>query len=206
MTIPHIIEQVVFYFSAIMVVISGIMVIAQRNPVRGALALVLAFVFSAVLWILLESEFLALALIFVYVGAVMTLFLFVVMMLDMDIEPMKRNFVRYLPIGLFISVLVLAFMIYVVAPEHFGLSKYAKPLHASAAYSNVKELGHVLYTKFVYPFELAAVLLLVAMVSAISLALPVVRERKLQNPAEQVMVKREDRIRLVNVPSEKRID
>ncbi len=205
MTINMILEQIVFYAAAVTIVFAGIMVIGSRNPVRGALFLVLAFVASAILWILLEAEFLALALIFVYVGAVMTLFLFVVMMLDINLEPMKTRFVRYLPLGLLVMALVLVLVIFAVAPQHFGTAKYAVPQHASASYSNVKELGSVLYTTYMYPFELASVLLLVAIIAAISLALPSSRKRRLQRPGEQVQVKREDRLRMVKMQAEKKI-
>lgn len=177
------------------------MVILVRNPVKGALFLVLAFFCSSVLWMLMQAEFLSLALIFVYVGAVMTLFLFVVMMLNLDLSSLREGFVRYLPFGLIVMALLVGLMLFVIGPKHFD-SSYATLKIQPSDYSNTKELGNVLYTEYLYPFEIAAVILLVAIVSAISLAFRPKRERKSQNIAAQINVRAEDRVKLVNMKSE----
>ena len=194
--------QLVFYLFSAILLLAGIMVITSRNPVYGVLFLVLAFFASAILWMLLEAEFLALTLIFVYVGAVMTLFLFVVMMLNIDLEPLREGFSRFLPFGILVMVALAAILLFVVGPKHFGLPDYPSPPLASADHSNVQMLGEVLYTQYVYPFELAAVLLLVAIISAVGLAHRGPRKSKTQRTSEQVAVRPEDRVRLVNMPSE----
>lgn len=181
------------------------MVITSRFPVRGVLFLVLAFFASAVLWMLIQAEFLALVLIFVYVGAVMTLFLFVVMMLNLDQAPRFKGWVSYLPFGVILTVVLLAIMLYpFYRSMNFSSLDYHLVLHP-ADYSNVKVLGAVLYTHYVYPFELAAVLLLAAIIAAISLVL---RGRKpntkSQRIAEQIRVNPKDRLQLIrHFPVEK---
>jgi NADH-quinone oxidoreductase subunit J len=173
------------------------MVIIARNPVHSALFLVLAFFASAGLWILLQAEFLALILILVYVGAVMTLFLFVVMTLNLDTHAM-RSPARYLPIALLIVALLTALMIYVLTPHKaMFMTTLADLPQVAPDYSNTRALGRILYTEYVYPFEVAGALLLVAIVAAISLSARVIRNRKVQAPGEQSAVKREDRVRLV---------
>lgn len=194
--------QLIFYLFSAVLLLSGTLVITSRNPVHGVLFLVLAFFASAVLWLLLEAEFLALALIFVYVGAVMTLFLFVVMMLTIDLAPLREGFMRYLPIGLVVMVALAALIIFAIGPQHFSLAQYPAPQPAGAEESNVQALGAVLYTQYAYPFEIAAVLLLVAIIAAVSLAHHGRRKSKTQNIREQVTVRREDRVRLVNMPAE----
>jgi len=193
------IPLLVFYFNAFVLVASSIMVITQRNPVRGALFLVLAFFCSAILWMLMEAEFLSLLLIFVYVGAVMTLFLFVVMMINIDLVPEREGFVRYLPFGAILMVIMVGLMLYVIKPVHFKLAS-AAPVSHPANYSNVKELGEVLYTQYMYPFEIAAIILVVAIVAAISLAF---RGRKAntksQKMSEQHAVRAKDRFYLVDL-------
>lgn len=190
-------QAFIFYFFALVAVISALMVITSRYPVRAVLFLVLTFFSSAVLWMLLEAEFLSLVLIFVYVGAVMTLFLFVVMMLNLDIAPRQKGWVQYLPVGILLMVAMGALMLRVINPHYFPVIAYPGVVHP-ANYSNVQELGGLLYTQYVYPFELAAVLLLVAIVAAISLAF---RGRKTNTKAqkisEQLEVKPRDRVRLV---------
>lgn len=193
-------QPAVFFFFSGMLLLSGFMVIISRNPVRGVLFLVLAFFASAVLWMLMEAEFLSLVLIFVYVGAVMTLFLFVVMMLNINEVPAREKFVRYFPIGLLIMVALVGLMLWVIGPEHFGATQ--TPAKAAADYSNVKALGSVLYTQYLYPFEIAAALLLVAIVSAISLAFRGPQNRRSQKIAEQLAVSKEDRLHIVNMKSE----
>ncbi len=198
-------EQFLFYvFSAVTVVSAG-MVVTRRNPVHAVLWLVLAFVSSAVLWMLLEAEFLAIALVLVYVGAVMVLFLFVVMMLDVDLATLRAQFIRYLPLGLAVALVMAVEIFLVVGPAQFGLADYPRPAGAAAGYSNTEALGLVLYTVYVYPFEIAAVILLVAIVAAIRLTLRHRPETKYQKPERQVRVtKGPDRIRIVQMPSEVR--
>lgn len=199
-------EKILFYVFASIAVIAAGMVVTRRNPVHAVLYLVLAFVASAGLWILLEAEFLAIALVLVYVGAVMVLFLFVVMMLDIDVAAMRAQFIRYLPLGLLIAVVMLAEIFLVVGPDTFGLEQFAKPQAQPADYSNTSELGMVLYTVYMYPFEIAAVILLVAIVAAIRLTLRRRPDTKYEDPARQVRVKKgPDRVRIVQVPVEPRV-
>lgn len=189
-------------FSALLL-LAALMVITSKNPVKGVLFLVLAFVASAALWMMLEAEFLSLVLIFVYVGAVMTLFLFVVMMLNIDLASLKQGFVRYLPLGLILTVVLIGLIFYVITPSHFPLGKNGQLVEHSANYSNTKELGSVLYTQYVYPFEIASALLLVAIVAAISLAFRGRQNSKAQRISQQVSVQKDDRYYLVNLRSKK---
>jgi NADH-quinone oxidoreductase subunit J len=193
------IEPALFYIFSGILVFSAIMVITVRNPVHAVLFLVLAFFTSAAVWLLLEAEFLAIVLVLVYVGAVMVLFLFVVMMLDINFAPLREGFIRYLPVGVLVAVLILVEMALVIGPRHFGLDHYSAPVRASADYSNTEELGAILYTVYVYPFEIAAAILLVAIVAAIALTMRRRPQTKYQNPAEQVTVRRSDRVRMVKM-------
>jgi len=195
-------EKFVFYVFAAVLVFSAIMVITRRNPVHSVLFLVLAFFNAAGLWMLLEAEFLAITLVLVYVGAVMVLFLFVVMMLDIEIAELRASFIKYMPIGVLIGLLMIVELLLVVGPEHFGLDKYAAPAKHAADYSNTKELGEMLYTNYLYPFEIAAVILLVAIVAAISLTLRRRPETRYQDPASQVVVKKKDRLKIVKMEAE----
>lgn len=197
-------EKIIFYVFAAIMVFGASMVITVRNPVRAALFLVLTFFASAAIWILLEAEFLAIVLVLVYVGAVMVLFLFVVMMLDINLARIKEGFIHYLPLGIAVAVLMAAMMILAVGPEYFGLDKFAAPTPRPADYSNTRELGDILYTVYVYPFEIASVILLVAIVAAITLTLRRRPNVKKQKPEEQIAVKRNDRVRMVNMPTEER--
>ncbi len=197
-------EQIIFYAFAAILVFSATMVISVRNPVHAALFLVLGFFSSAGLWLLLEAEFLAITLVLVYVGAVMVLFLFVVMMLDINIARMREGFARFLPIGVVVALLTLLAMAGVVGGEHFGLEQMAAPDPRGADYSNISELGSLLYTVYVYPFEIASVVLLVAIIAAIALTLRHREGTKFQNPGEQAAINRADRVRLVEMPSEER--
>jgi len=190
----------VFYILSAILLLASLRVITARNPVHAALALVLAFFTAAGLWLLLEAEFLAITLVLVYIGAVMVLFLFVVMMLDINLEELRRGFWSYLPAGLLVGGLMVVEMIMVFGGRDFGL---AEPAAHAADYSNTKELGMLLYTEYVYPFELAAVLLLVAMVAAITLTHRKRGDTRAMNPADQVKVKRADRIRMVNLKPQK---
>lgn len=193
-------SALVFYFFAAILLLAGVRVITARNPVHAALALVLAFFTAAGLWLLLEAEFLAITLVLVYVGAVMVLFLFVVMMLDINIEQIRQHFWDYLPIAALVAGLMVVQMVLVLGGENFGL---IAPEPKPADYSNTKELGRLLYTDYVYPFELAAVILLVAIVAAIALTLRRRQGLKWVDPAQQVKVKREGRIRMVNLQPQK---
>ncbi len=194
----------IFYFFAAILVFAGLRVITARNPVHAALFLVLAFFTAAGLWMLLEAEFLAITLVLVYVGAVMVLFLFVVMMLDINLDKLREGFWDYLPLAGFVSVLLVIEMALILGSRHFGLDVMATPEPHPADYSNTKELGRLLYTDYIYAFELAAVILLVAIVAAIALTLRRRKDSKYINPAEQVRVKRNDRLRIVKMQSEKR--
>jgi NADH-quinone oxidoreductase subunit J len=198
------VELGIFYVFAFVLVFAGLMVITARNPVHAALFLVLAFFSCSGLWLLLEAEFLAIALVLVYVGAVMVLFLFVVMMLDINLAPLREGFARYLPIGILVALLIAAQIAVVVGPEHMGLDKMPAPERVAADYSNTEALGRVLYTEYVYAFEIAAVILLVAIVAAIALTMRRRPGSRTQIPSEQVAVRRADRVRLVKMPAEKR--
>ena len=200
------VEKILFYVFSAILVFAATMVITRKNPVHSALYLVLAFFTSSGLWILAEAEFLAIALVLVYVGAVMVLFLFVVMMLDIDLATIRAGMIKYLPIGIITAVVMLVSMWLVVGPEHFGLDKYAAPARHAADYSNTEELGSMLYTVYMYPFEIAAVILLVAIVAAISLTLRRRPDTKYQNPSEQVTVRKADRLRVVKMDSEEKME
>jgi len=194
----------IFYFFAAILVFAGLRVITARNPVHAALFLVLAFFTAAGLWMLLEAEFLAITLVLVYVGAVMVLFLFVVMMLDINLDKLREGFWDYLPLAGFVSVLLVIEMVLILGSRHFGLEVMGTPAPHPADYSNTKELGRLLYTDYVYAFELAAVILLVAIVAAIALTLRRRKDSKYIDPAEQVKVKRNDRLRIVKMPAVKK--
>lgn len=199
-------EKVLFYIFAAVLIFAASRVITARNPVHAALFLVLAFVNSSFLWMLLEAEFLSIALVLVYVGAVMVLFLFVVMMLDINVAPLREGFTQYLPLGATIAAIIALEMILVIGGKggYFGSGNFALPLPHPADYSNTQELGRVLYTVYVYPFEIAAVILLVAIIAAISLTMRRRTGTKYQDPAVQVLVQRDDRVRLVKMDAEKR--
>lgn len=208
--------QAVFYVFAGLTIFAAFMVITQNNPVRCVLFLVLTFFTSAVLWILLQAEFLALILVLVYVGAVMTLFLFVVMMLNIDTESMKTHFVRYLPFGLILVSLLIGLLLIALPEAAFKQSteisgpvvsmpvmdeeNYVEPVKTP---SNTEQIGLVLYTDYVFAFEIAAVILLVAIVAAITLVHREAPRSKRQNVVEQTMTRREDRVRLVKMNVEK---
>lgn len=192
--------DIVFYTLATILLFASVRVITTRNPVQAALHLVLAFFTAAGIWLLLEAEFLAIALVLVYVGAVMVLFLFVVMMLDINIDKLREGFWEYLPMAGFIGVLMAVEMAMVLGGKYFAVTKVvAKP----ADYSNTTELGRVLYTDYFLPFELASVVLLVAIVAAITLTLRDRKESKSMNVADQVKVRKQDRMRIVKMASEK---
>ncbi len=199
-------DKLVFYVLAAILVFAATRVITVRNPVHAALHLVLAFFTCAGLWLLLEAEFLAITLVLVYVGAVMVLFLFVVMMLDINTAPLREGFMRYLPVGLTVAALMILEMYLVLRSKYFDAESMPAPARHAADYSNTRELGSVLYTDYVYAFEIASVILVVAIIAAIALTLRKRPETKMQNPAEQVKVRSTDRVRLVKMKAEKRPD
>lgn len=198
MTATHLI----FYVFASMAVCSALAVISLRNPVHSVLSLVITFFAMSGIWMTLRAEFLSLILLLVYVGAVMTLFLFVVMMLNIDTEGKRSGFVNYLPLGIILVLLLMGLLIYSVGPEFFGLTQMPAPPAEAADYSNLHHLGSVLYTEYAYPFEIAGVILLAAIIAAITLTHRGPVRRKVQNVSAQVAVRPEDRVRLINMPSE----
>jgi NADH-quinone oxidoreductase subunit J len=197
------IVEILFYVFAVFLITSAVGVITARNPVHCALFLVLAFFHSAVIWLLMEAEFLAIVLLLVYVGAVMVLFLFVVMMLDVNVAKLREGFTRYAPLGILVAALVVVEIGSVVWVKSLGgAAPEAAASVAVEGYSNTQALGELLYTKYLYPFELAAVLLLVAIVAAISLTMRHRTGLKAQDVGAQVSVRAKDRVRVVQMPSE----
>jgi NADH-quinone oxidoreductase subunit J len=193
-------ETWLFLLFGAVLLVSGVLVITARNPVHGVLFLVLAFFTAAGIWLLLRAEFLAIALVVVYVGAVMVLFLFVVMMLDINLERVREGFWRNLPLALIVGGIMVFEMVAVLLNRIYGTRPLATPVPAN--YSNTKELGRVLYTQYAYAFEIAAVLLLVAIIAAIALTLRRRKDSRSQDPSAQVRARREDRVQLVSMPSE----
>ena len=195
--------EVLFWVFASILSMAALGMITVRNPVHSALLLVLCFFTSAAIWLLIEAEFLAVVLILVYVGAVMVLFLFVVMMLDINVEEVRARVTRYALFGGVVAGVVVFEMVSVVWTRSLGVDVTTGAQPQPAGYSNTAELGALLYTKYVYPFELAAVLLLIAIVAAISLTMRKRAGLKQQNVAKQVAVRREDRVRIVKMDAEK---
>jgi NADH-quinone oxidoreductase subunit J len=201
------IVEIVFYAFALVVTLAGVMVITVRNPVYAALFLVLAFFSCAAIWMLLEAEFLAIVLVLVYVGAVMVLFLFVVMMLDINLAPLSEGFIRYLPVGVVVaSVMAAELMVVLWTRGRFDASAFPIPAPQAQGYSNTTALGELLFTRYLLPFEVAGIILLVAIIAAIALTLRKRSGVKTQDPAQQVMVQRDKRIRVVSMKSEPRQD
>jgi NADH-quinone oxidoreductase subunit J len=192
----------VFYMLATIMVLASLRVITARNPVHAALALVLAFFNAAGIWLLLHAEFLAIALTMVYVGAVMVLFLFVVMMLDINIDRLRQGFWQNLPLGALVGVLMIFEMWVVLGGRYFGLDAMAPPV-IPAEHSNTRILGRLLFTDYVYPFELASIVLLVGIVAAVMLTLRSRKDTRYMHPSDQVKVQRKDRVRIVQMPTEK---
>jgi NADH-quinone oxidoreductase subunit J len=194
------ITEILFYAFAAVLVVAAVGLITARNPVHAALFLVFAFVNSAVIWLLLEAEFLAIVLVLVYVGAVMVLFLFVVMMLDVNLAQLREGFTRYAPLGLLIAVIVVIEIGSVVWVKQLGgATAPAASLAQAENYSNTRALGELLYTDYLYPFELAAVILLVAIVAAIVLTMRQRTGLKVQDIAAQVAVRAKDRVRIIKM-------
>jgi NADH-quinone oxidoreductase subunit J len=200
------ITEILFYAFSAVLVVAALGVITARNPVHAALFLVFAFFNSAVIWLLLEAEFLAIVLVLVYVGAVMVLFLFVVMMIDVNLAQMREGFTRYAPLGIIIAVLVVVEIGSVVWVKHLGIGQQSAMATAVEGYSNTRALGELLYTKYLYPFELAAMVLLLAIIAAIVLTMRHRVGLKAQDVTAQVAVRARDRIRIVKMDAEKRTD
>ena len=195
----------IFYLFATVTVVAALRVVTARNPVHSALFLVLTFFSAAAIWLLLKAEFLAITLVLVYIGAVMVLFLFVVMMLDVNIAETRRGFWANLPVAAFVGVVIVLELAAVLWHQFSSVQASDAP-RLPADYSNTKALGALIYTEYVYPFEIAAVILLVAIVAAIALTLRRRKGVKSQNPSEQVRVRSTDRVRLVRMPASKRAD
>jgi len=191
----------IFYLFSFVTLLSAVAVVTVRNPIYSALFLILAFFSSAATWVLLEAEFLGVVLVLVYVGAVMVLFLFVIMMLDIQIDTLKEGFIRYLPVGLLVAIAVATEMILVMNSDVF---KVDIPDPVPLSVNNIKALGEVLYTEYVYPFEIAAVILVVAIIAAIVLTLRRRKGVKKQDPSKQVRVKKSDRLRVISMKTEER--
>ncbi len=198
-------ELLIFYVFAAIMVFAAARVITARNPVHSAMFLVLTFFTCAAIWLLLEAEFLAITLVLVYVGAVMVLFLFVVMMLDVNVEPLREGFVKYLPVGILVGLIMFAEMIFLITQKYFKAEQFPIPERASVeVMSNTETLGRLLYSEYLFQFEIAAIILLVAIVAAISLTMRRRPNTKYQSPAEQVQVTKQDRLRVVQMPTEER--
>lgn len=198
------VNQVIFYIFGGLAIVSALLVITQNNPVRCVLFLVLTFFASSVLWMLIGAEFLSLILVLVYVGAVMTLFLFVVMMLNIDVESMKSHFIRYMPFGLIVVALLVGLLLVAIPEKEFSRAvEQSATSTVVSTIGNTERIGLVLYTDYVLVFELAAVLLLVAIISAITLVHRGAVRCKQQNIVDQIMTRRSDRVRLVKMKSEK---
>lgn len=196
-------EQFIFYLLATIATVAGLMMISVKNPVKAALWLVLAFISTAGVWIMAQAEFLGLVLILVYVGAVMVLFLFVVMMLDINMAILKEGFTKYLPLGAMAAVAIFAMMYMVLGPEHFGVEITGKPVTHAADFSNTEAIAIPLYTTHAYAFVLAAVLLLLGIVAAIALTLRrrPTTEVLYQDIDKQVKTQAADRFRMVKMDS-----
>ena len=182
-----------------MLIFSAAMVVVSRNPIHAALYLILSFFASSAIWLLLQAEFLAITLVLVYVGAVMVLFLFVVMMLDIDKVIVKEGFASYLPAGIGFAILMIIAIGLVVGSDYFLSEKYTAIPQLDPEYSNTRELGIAIYTEYLYQFEIAGAILLVAIIAAISLGMSKLKVTKAQNPDVQVAVKKEDRLRIVKM-------
>lgn len=199
-----IVQELIFYAYSLVLVLAATMVITVRNPVYAVLFLVLTFFSAAAIWMLLEAEFLAIILVVVYVGAVMVLFLFVVMMLDINLLPLKEGFTRYLPVAVLVAFAMAAELLMVLwSKGRFGADLFPVPAPNPVGYSNTRALGELLYSNYLLPFEVAGVVLLVAIIAAIALTLRKRSGIKTQDPAQQVRTRSEDGVRLVKMKSEK---
>lgn len=192
-----------FYLFSAILVFAGLGVITARNPVHAALYLVLAFFTAGMIWMLMQAEFLAIAIVLIYVGAVMVLFLFVVMMLDINLDRLREGFWRYLPVGLVVAAIMVGEMTLVLNGRYFHLDQVPAPETMPANYSNVQELARIMFTDYAYPFELASLILLVAMVAAVVLTLRKREGTKYVEPADQISVRARDRVVIHSIPAEK---
>jgi len=199
-------QLVVFYAFAAVTVVAALSVITLRNSVHAVLALVLTFFSTACIWMLAEAEFLAIALIVVYVGAVMVLFLFVVMMLDIDQEKIREGFVKYLPVGLVVAVVMLVEMLGLIGVRVMHAQTMGDNPATAAGLSNTAWLGMALYTQYLLPFEIAALILTVGVIAAVALTLRQRTGARKQHPSEQVAVKASDRVRIVKMAAERPIE
>ena len=197
-------ELAAFWAFAAVTVLSAGMVITMKNPVHAVLSLILTFFSTACLWLLLQAEFLGIVLVLVYVGAVMILFLFVVMMLDLNTTPLREGFAKYFPVAGVVAAVMLFEVVGLIGARHSQLAALSAEDPAAAAGSNIRWLGSDLFTRFMLPFEIAAVILTVAIVVAVMLTLRRREGTKHQDPSRQVMVRREDRIRLVKMKADAR--
>ena len=197
------VQTILFYLFSAVLLFAALRVITARNPVHSALYLVLAFFQMSAIWLLLRAEFLAIVLVLVYVGAVMVLFLFVVMMLDINLDRLREGFWSYLPLGAIVALLMVAEMGLVIVGNFYDLFESNVP-QTPGDYSNVKAVGRLLFTEYVYPFELASVILLVGIVAAAALTLRGKRKTKSVSPGQQVFVKAKDRVRVLKMPAESR--
>jgi NADH-quinone oxidoreductase subunit J len=199
------IYEIVFYVFSLVMLGGAVMVITVRNPVYAALSLVLTFFSASAIWMLLEVEFLAIILILVYVGAVMVLFLFVVMMLDINVDPLKEGFIRYLPAGIVVALLMAGELLMVMwSKGRFEAGSYPIPAASPVEYSNTKAVGELLFTEYLLAFEVAGIVLLVAIIAAVALTLRQRPGGHRQNPSLQVRVQRDERVRLVKMKPEPR--
>ena len=199
-----IVQELIFYAFSLVLVFASVAVITVRNPIYAVLFLVLTFFTAAGIWMLLEAEFLAIILIVVYVGAVMVLFLFVVMMLDINLVPFKEGFTRYLPVAVLVAIaMAVELLMMMWSRGRFGVEMFPMPMPNPADYSNTRELGELLYTNYLLPFEVAGVILLVAIIAAVALTLRTRPGVKSQDPAVQVRTRRDESVRLVKMKSEK---
>ncbi len=198
------IKEFLFYLFALVAVYAGLRVVTAKNPVHAALHLVLAFFTSAAIWMLLKAEFLAIALVLVYVGAVMVLFIFVVMMVDINFDKLREGFWTNLPVAAGIGIVIVLEMAFVLLKTFIIPEGSANPLPMAPGSSNTRELGKLIFTDYVYAFEVAAVILLVAIIAAVALTLRARKDAKGQDPNKQVLVRKSDRLRMVKMPSEKR--
>ncbi|AOE89975.1 NADH:ubiquinone oxidoreductase subunit J [Ralstonia solanacearum] len=197
------ITTIIFYCFSLVLVLSALKVITAKNPVHAALFLVLSFFTAAAIWMLLKAEFLAITLVLVYVGAVMVLFLFVVMMIDVDIEHLRRDFWTYVPMGAFVGAVIIMEMAVVLTKAFMGRSQPVQELPKALSGPNTQALGKLIYTDYIYAFEVAGAVLLLAIVAAVALTARRRKDSKAQNVADQIRVQRKDRVRLVSMPAEK---
>jgi len=197
-------ELIVFYLFALIMVFAATRVITVTNPVFAAMFLVLTFFTAAGIWMLLEAEFLAITLVLVCVGAVMVLFLFVVMMLDVNVVPLREGFVKYLPVGILVGVTMFVEILFLITQRYFQAENYPVPERSIEGYSNTESLGRLLYSEYLFQFQIAAIILLVAIVAAIALTMRRRPDTKYQTPARQIEATKAGRLRVVSMEAEKR--